>query len=529
MSDTKDDLLSSTLEKKLSWLAENGHAELLTQLQHGIEKEGLRVDPQRKLAMTPHPEPLGSALTHSHITTDYSEALLEFITPVFQRSEDALGFLADLHRYTYQNLGDEQIWPASMPCILPEEAEIPIARYGSSNVGQMKYIYRVGLEHRYGKVMQTIAGIHYNFSLPETFWPVLQQYQNHQGNLQEFRSAAYFSLIRNFRRYSWLLMYLFGASPALCESFLNGKPHKLEQLSPGTLYLPYATSLRMSDLGYSNKAQASLNICFNHLNTYASSLDRAIRTPYAPYEGMGVKVNGEYRQLNTNILQIENEYYSDIRPKRVTESGEKPIHALMARGVEYIEVRNTDINPFLPLGIDQTQADFLDLFLLTCLLMEEREISVEECDQINENHDRVVTRGREPGLTLVRDDQEVSLKQWGDDLLLEITKTAALLDQVDAGTRYQNAIAAQQVKLDDASQTPSAQILAVMLADNLKYSEFVMQQAQKHREELLSQPLTETQLQTLNESSQASLEEQRQIEAADEVDFDTYLENYAAS
>lgn len=521
---------SSALQQKLHWLKSNGHTDLLTKLQHGLEKEGLRVNSDCTLAQTPHPDALGSALTHEYITTDYSEALLEFITPVFERSSDALNFLADLHRYTYKNLDNEQVWPASMPCVLPEEADIPIARYGDSNVGKMKYIYRVGLENRYGKIMQTIAGIHYNFSLPESLWTVLQSHSESKKSLQEFRSASYFSLIRNFRRYSWLLMYLFGASPALCSSFLKGKDHKLETLSEGTLYLPYATSLRMSDLGYSNKAQASLNICFNHLNTYASSLNRAIRTPYTPYEEMGVKENGEYKQLNTNILQIENEYYSDIRPKRVTDSGEKPVHALIARGVEYIEVRNTDINPFLPLGIDQSQADFLDIFLTTCLLMEEKEISPEECDQINENHQRVVTRGREPGLTLLKnDDEEKSLVEWGTELLTEMSHTAALMDEAHSSKRFAETIASQQAKLADPALTPSAQVLKVMTTENLSYGEFVMQQAEQHKSTLLSEPMNPVMVDKLKTMQSHSLKEQRSIEASDKTDFDTYLADYMAS
>ncbi|WP_415889620.1 glutamate--cysteine ligase [Neptuniibacter sp. SY11_33] len=521
--------MSSALEQKLDWLNQAGHSGLLTQLQHGIEKEGLRVDDQSRLAQTSHPQALGSALTHAHITTDYSEALLEFITPVFEKSSDALNFLADLHRYTYQKLDKEQIWPASMPCLLPPEKEIPIARYGSSNVGQMKYIYRVGLEHRYGKVMQTIAGIHYNFSLPEAFWPLYHNFSGSELSLQDFRSAAYFGLIRNFRRYSWLLIYLFGASPALCSSFLKGKKHNLEEMGKGTLYLPYATSLRMSDLGYSNKAQASLNICFNHLDTYAKSLESAIRTPYQQYEDIGVKVDGEYRQLNTNVLQIENEYYSDIRPKRVTESGEKPIHALMSKGVEYIEVRNTDINPFLPLGIDQTQADFLDLFLVTCLLMDDSEISNAECEQIQDNHQQVVTRGREPGLTLINNDQAVTLKDWGIELLTEMEKTAALFDQAHGNSQFSEAIKAQKAKLLDPELTPSAQVLKDMQEQNFDHGDFVMQQAQRHKEALLSEAPSTEMAAMLEELSQSSLVEQQQIEAADQPDFDAYLADYMAN
>lgn len=521
--------MSTALEQKLAWLEQHGHANLLTQIQHGLEKEGLRVTPQRQLSTKAHPAALGSALTHDYITTDYSEALLEFITPVFDKSHEALEFLAHLHRFTYKHLGEELIWPASMPCVLPDEKQIPIAEYGSSNIGKMKHIYRVGLEHRYGKIMQTIAGIHYNFSLPEPFWPAFQKYSKHTGSLQDFRSGAYFSLIRNFRRYSWLLLYLFGASPALCSSFMKGRNSNLEEFDEGTLYLPYATSLRMSDLGYSNKAQATLDICFNHLHTYASSLNRAIQTPYPPYEEIGVQVEGEYRQLNSNILQIENEYYSDIRPKRVTESGEKPVQALMSRGVEYIEVRNTDINPFMPLGIDQTQADFMDLFLISCLLMEEREISNEECEHIGENHQRVVTRGREPGLTLICDEQETPLMEWGYAILDQVQKVAELLDDLTQGTSYQQAIDDQRNKLADSSLTPSAQVLEQMRDKNQSYSEFVMAQAEQHQNSLLNQPICSDIENRLDAMVYNSLEKQRQIEASDNTDFEAFLADYFAS
>jgi len=520
--------LSAVLNDTVAWLQQAGHAELLKGILHGIEKEGLRVDADGQLAQSGHPESLGSTLTHSSITTDYSEALLEFITPVFERSEDALGFLADLHRFTFSKLGDEELWCGSMPCYLPDEDSIPIARYGSSNIGQMKHIYRVGLEHRYGKIMQAIAGIHYNFSLPEGLWPLYQQWCGDKRSLQDFRSASYFKLIRNFRRDSWLLLYLFGASPALSASFMQGNEHQLETLGDHTLYLPYATSLRMSDLGYSNKAQASLNICFNHLETYASTLQRAIQTPYADYEKLGIKVNGSYRQLNGNVLQIENEYYSDIRPKRVTQSGEKPVHALQARGVEYIEVRNTDINPFLPLGIDTQQADFMDLFLLSCLFRSDHEISDEECDLISENHDKVVTRGREPGLTLRDLDGEHSLADWAEQILQRCERLAELLDQGDEKGRYAAAIAAQRAKVADSSLTPSAQVLAVLQDEGISHDQLILRESRRHRETLMADTLDAARAQQLEQQATESLTAQQSIEAGDTVDFDTFLADYMA-
>lgn len=521
--------LACTLQEQLEQLVSSGNVAHLKGVLHGIEKEGLRVDLSGDLAQTAHPKGLGSAMTNGEITTDYSEALLEFITPVYEQPEDALNHLENLHRFTYQQLDQEVIWGGSMPCHIHDAAAIPIARYGSSNVGHLKHVYRVGLEHRYGKMMQTIAGIHYNFSLPDSFWEALKAQQQNADSLQEYRSASYFRLIRNFRRHSWALLYLFGASPALCDSFLEGREHALEYLNEHTLYLPYATSLRMSDLGYSNKAQASLGICFNHLNTYMHSLHRAIHTPYPAYEAIGQKVDGSYRQLNTNILQIENEYYSDIRPKRVTESGEKPLHALQNRGVQYIEVRNTDINPFLPIGICAQQARFLDAFLITCLLMDDTEIGDQECDLISDNLQKVVNRGREPGLTLDTIDGEVTLVAAGEKLLDAVSLTAQVLDTLHNTSLYSESVAAQVAKLHDSALTPSAQVLAALKESGLGHTEWLLQKSREHQATLQETPLDAALAQQLAETAEASLAAQREIEAADNVDFDTYLAQYLAS
>lgn len=356
--------MSELLNRRLTLLGEHSNLSLLEKCLHGIERECLRVTGEGRLAQTPHPEALGAALTNEQITTDYSESLLEFITPALANPADTLESLEKIHRFAYSKLGSEYIWSPSMPCPLPAEADIPIAYYGTSNIGKLKYVYRQGLALRYGKTMQCIAGIHYNFSLPEAIWPVLKQDAKFEGDDRDFQSESYIGLIRNFRRYSWLLMYLFGASPALDASFLRGRSHQLEQFDADTLYLPYATSLRMSDLGYQSNAQADLTPCYNDLLTYTDSLRRAVATPYAPYVEIGTHKDGEWIQLNTNVLQIENEYYSTIRPKRVTYSGERPIQALVARGVQYVEVRCLDINPFLPVGIDLEQSRFIDAFIL---------------------------------------------------------------------------------------------------------------------------------------------------------------------
>jgi glutamate--cysteine ligase len=296
-------------------------------------------------------------------------------------------------------IGDEVLWCASMPCNLPADDAIPIGRYGSSNVGRAKSIYRMGHSHRYGRRMQTISGIHYNFSLP--------------GDMS---NEAYFALIRNFRRYSWLLLYLFGASPAVCASFVAGRPHELERLSEDTFYLPHATSLRMGRLGYQSDAQSSLAVSYNNLESYAASLQEALTKPYPAYEAVGIRDGNDYRQLATSLLQIENEFYGTIRPKRVIRPGERALHALRDRGVEYVEVRLMDLDPFHAVGITAGTMRFLDIFLLHCLLRESPPDTPQEIAAIVRNQQRVAARGREPGLRLSREPDEVTLANGSSEI-----------------------------------------------------------------------------------------------------------------
>ena len=521
--------MSDLLSRRLALLSNPAHLNLLTQCLHGIERECLRVDSRGQLALTPHPIALGSALTHPQITTDYSESLLEFITPAETDPAVTLDDLEQIHRFAYSKLDNEYLWSPSMPCPLPEEEVIPIARYGNSNIGRLKYVYRKGLALRYGKTMQCIAGIHYNFSLPETVWPVLQAAEGDTQSLRDYQSERYIALIRNFRRYSWLLMYLFGASPALDAGFLRGRAHKLEQLDADSLYLPYATSLRMSDLGYQSSAQAGLTPCYNDLASYTDSLRKAVSTPYPAYAEAGTKKDGEWQQLNTNILQIENEYYSNIRPKRVTYSGERPIQALMARGVQYVEVRCLDINPFLPMGIDLTCARFMDAFVLFCALQDSPELGGGECSGCTDNFLTVVKEGRKPGLQLCRNGEAVSLQDWANELLEQIGQISTLLDQSHGSDTHVQALAAQRAKVADPALTPSAQVLASLKANNETFAQFSFRQSQAHADYFRSQPLSDEQRAAFEESVQQSLADQAATEAEQSGDFDTFVAAYQAS
>jgi len=323
----------TTLNNALNALAKHcqqADSSALT-FHRGVEREALRVERSSgRISHNPHPVALGSALTHASITTDYSEALMEFITQVHPSVEDVISELEDIHHVVNHELNkhNECLWPASMPCYLDGNEDVPIAYFGESNTGKLKRIYREGLSNRYGRIMQCIAGMHYNFSFDKAFWRFLEHYKGKTDltpeQRQDFQSEQYFTLIRNFRRNSWILSWLFGASPAIDTSFLPSKPNTLSPLDQHTWVGSKATSLRMSDLGYQNKAQADLYVCYNEVSAYISTIKTALKTPYKRYEEIGVKVAGAYKQLNSNLLQIENEYYSDIRPKRVTQPGEHP-------------------------------------------------------------------------------------------------------------------------------------------------------------------------------------------------------------
>jgi glutamate--cysteine ligase len=522
--------LSNLLTRRLALLADDKHRTVLGGGLRGIERETLRVDKTSHLARTPHPVALGSALTNPHITTDYAETLLEFITPAENDIATTLEKLDSIHRFAYTKLGPELLWSQSMPCQLPPEEDIEIAWYGKSNLGMLKHVYRRGLALRYGKAMQCIAGIHYNYSLDERLWRILAENEDATHvSAKAYQSEAYLATIRNFRRYSWLLMYLFGASPALASSFLRGRPHKLETLSSDTLYLPYATSLRMSDLGYQNEAQSGLHPHENSLDSYVATLTRAVNQPYEPYQKIGTKIDGEWVQLSTNVIQIENEYYSTIRPKRVIRTGERPIQALCNRGVQYIEVRCMDVDPYEPVGINVQAGRFLDVFLLFCAL-EESPLITQECGELlARNFGRTVKEGRRPGLTLKRDGGEITLKDWGLEMMERLRPVAELLDRERGGNEHLQALAAQVAKLKDPDSTPSARVLAELRANGKSFADFALRQSEKHAAYFRAHPPSAEEQAYYEQLARTSLAEQEELERTQTGSFDDYVSAYRAS
>jgi glutamate--cysteine ligase len=518
--------IDRVFERRLGALVNSGEPQILQGGAKGVEKESLRVRPHGRLAHTPHPVALGSALTNEHITTDFSESLIELVTPAFTHTWELLQYLLDLHQFVYRHLGDELLWATSMPCAIDGDGDIPLAQYGSSHVGRMKTVYRNGLGLRYGRMMQAISGVHFNYSFPLPFWEAYAALTGTREQGAPFVSASYFDLLRNYRRHGWLVLYLFGVSPVVCKSFLKGRDVSLQDFAPGTAYEPYATSLRMSDVGYRNRNQAGLTVSVNDLGEYVRDLQRAITTPHPPYEALGVKVNGEWRQLNANILQIENEYYSFIRPKRVARSGERPTKALTRAGVEYVEVRALDVSAFDPVGVNQTKMRFLEAFLALCLMKESAPIGIDEQAALDANHLTVARRGREPGLVLARDGRSVGMREWARELLDSMTGLCEILDRGDATRPYSQALAAQVAKVEDVSLTPSARLMSGLAAGE-SFFELALRMSATHKAYFLDlYPPNEERLREFREEARESLIAQRRIESSDRGTFDEYLARY---
>ncbi len=523
--------MTFSISEFTSIFRQSEYAQSLHGINRGIERETLRVQKDGKLSTQPHNMALGSALTNGLITTDYSESLLEFITPVSASIDDSLTQLKDIQKFTLEHVNGDLFWPLSMPCVVEAEDDIKLAQYGSSNVGKMKTVYRQGLKNRYGSLMQVISGIHFNFSFPQQFFKDLQQIEQDEGDIQTFISERYFALIRNYKKFGWLIPYLFGSSPAICSSFLQGKEHKFpfKKAESGCLYLEYATSLRMSDLGYTNSAQSSLNICYNNLESYVAGVKEAINLPSDEFAKIGVKVDGQYQQLNSNILQIENELYAPIRPKRVAKSGQKPSDALRSGGVEYVEVRAMDVNPFVSTGISKQQMLFLDILLTYCVLKDSPQLTKEQYKEFSNNTNDVVLRGRDPKLRLSDNGTLRSISDWGKEIFAELAELAQLFDEQLATTEYSQAVQVELAKIEDVNKTPSAQILDEMFTQNkgikdwsLAYSEQYAKELQEHQYQIFTKD-------HLNKLAEQSLTEQTAIEAADELDFDSFLKAYFES
>ncbi|UNU74203.1 glutamate--cysteine ligase [Moraxella nasovis] len=509
-----------------TWFTSN----LVAGMQRGIEKEGLRMQPDGHSAKTFHPARLGSKLTHPFITTDYSENLLELITEPKDTIKDALDMLRQLHVLVHRSLeNDEMMWPLSMPCMLSDDDEdIPLANYGTSNIGRLKTLYRSGLGVRYGRKMQTIAGLHYNLSIGDDLFSEWMKAEN-RTDLTEFKNEKYLSLIRNFKRLTPLVLYLLGASPSVCGCFLTGRKHDLIPLTKDsctTFYKPYATSLRMGKLGYTNSVQEDLDIRYNELGEYIKGLRRAIDTPFADFSKIGVDdKDGQPIQINDHILQIENEFYSPIRPKQVTKSGETPTQALDKRGIAYVEFRAIDLDPYSDIGITTETACFLEILALYCLFSESPELLPDEEKRLADNVEIVVNHGRSPDATIYTTTGNTKLSTWIEERLIQMQPIADKFDEYHGGNTYRTALTLMQGKANNANLTLSAQIESDSrrLGSTWKLGQEL---AKKHQNELLAHAISVEDTLKFYELAVQSFAEQQRLEREETQSFDEFFRQY---
>ena len=507
------------LEKKIL----NRFQNLTKRFETGFEKESLRVS-KECISTKPHPRSIGSALTNRYITTDFSEAQLELVTPPHEDKKDAMQFLDDIHHFISHKIEDEIIWPFSMPLDIGSDEDILIASYGKSNLARFKEIYRNGLSERYGKMMQAISGLHYNYSVPESIWES-EFFNNKDIDPKKTRSAAYFNMMRNVYRMNWLVLYLFGASPVITKNFLAQDSDPFKKLDKKTLYLPFATSLRMSNYGYQNARRKKIEVSINSMDQYISDLRSATNTTHHEFRNIQTENSNFQAQINENILQIDDEYYAIARAKSKIISDQRTTSKLKQGGVDFIELRSLDIDPFSRIGIKEETALFVEILLTYCFIKQGQLFSSEEIDNINHNDLLVAKMGRKPNLELIRDGKKISLSDWGNQIMENLYPIAAILDC--EGAKYSVAIDNAKEKINNPDQTLSAQMLELLSSNNTSFLELGMSIGQEHKNYFLeSEKSTNQSWDLLDKETRESIAKQEALEKNDSLSFESYLEDY---
>ena len=428
-------------------------------IERGIEKESLRVNKEGFISAQSHPKGLGSSFTNPSITTDFAEALIEIVTPVYTDINQLYKKLESLHVFINKNLeNNETLWPYSMPPKIKTESEINIATYGDTNMGKLKHIYRKGLAIRYGKTMQCVSGIHYNFSLSDESLKKFLGISN-----QEDKSKAYLGLIRNFKRLFWFVLLEFGNSAVVDKTFVSRRNNDLEELNSSDLFQKDATSLRMSDIGYQSQAQKNLDFKYNDLASFLDELKTGIIMPHPEFQKLGLQdEKGEYQQISDGILQIENELYDCIRPKRAGKSGQRPYQLLKDQGIQYVEVRGIDLNPSSLLGITEDQIRVLDMLLIYCIVNDSPEMTDEEKLIIEKTDITTIKYGREGSSKINYRNSEVPISQARDHLVENLLLLANEMDDQE----YANAIHSLKIKNNVFNQNKSFHETGLDLAKN---------------------------------------------------------------
>ncbi|OQY41659.1 MAG: bifunctional glutamate--cysteine ligase/glutathione synthetase [Fusobacteriia bacterium 4572_74] len=370
----------------------------LTKCNFGIEKENVRVDSSGHLAMTKHPDIFGDKLKNPYITTDFSESQVEIITPSLDTIEETYNFLESLHDIVSLELKDEYLWPQSTPPSLPNEENIPVSTFEETSEGNRAQKYRDYLSLKYGKQKQLLSGIHYNFSFKDEFLNLLYK-ESKSSDFKLFKDKIYLKISRNFFKYRWLLIYLFGANPSIHGTYSKKCVGLLDKVAPDSFSYPLGNSFRNGMCGYRNKEV--FDISYNSRKEYVEDIKKLI---------------------SQKKLISEKEYYSPIRLK--AKDNTNLLKSIEEDGIEYLEVRLLDLNPMIKTGISIDQLYFVHLFLLFCLFTDQDKLTKQETWEGNKNHDLVAHYGRKRDLELFNKGEFKFLKDLGLDIISKMDKVA---------------------------------------------------------------------------------------------------------
>lgn len=465
----------------------------------GIEKEALRINTKGEIAVSPHPAALGSALCHPMITTDFAECLAEVITGVHSSKNSLMTELQDTVVYlSHHMLEDELLWPASMPPPIEDETRVNIARFGTSPIGRLKHLYRIGLAERYGVRRQSIAGIHYNVSLEENLFKNCAETDRLPFlNNKALKSHYYMQLIQQFMMNQWLLILLFSASP-----FAMITPKSAE--SSNRFSQKHAISCRLGPHGYRNSEIDPLSIRYDSLEHYITDIQRLTQRPSQQYAHIPDLHSRQPKQLSRNVLQIENEFYNSIRPKPQRMEGLSPSLCLQEQGVGYLEIRLFDLNPFTPLSVSKEQLYFTDAFLMHCLMQRHAPfdglLSTKQSNQ-------VIQFGQNPNTELVPGCNQ-SIKTASMNLLENIKNVAQWMDSVSNEPHHLSAVEQQMQKIENWQDLPHQKMLAL----TPDYHASILDLAHNHRHTLLQAPLSKEKFASFDAIAAQSLADQAALE-----------------
>ena len=430
----------------------------------GIEREGLRVTAGGILSLTQHPQVFGDKKENPYITTDFSESQLELVTPVFHNTSEVTDFLDSLYNIAVSELEDEFIWPQSMPAVTPENQDIPIATF--SNHGKDER-YREYLEQKYGGKKQLISGIHINFSLGEKLIQTLYNKTKKQISLHDFKQTLYLKLTRNYLRYHWLLVYFLGAANSIHKTYEQQCVEALQEISEETYSNEKAISYRNSLCGYQNKEFITLD--YSSIDQYVNSI-----TSY----------------MDKGVIEDIRELYSQIRLK---SKGPYSAESLLNNGIEYVEIRTIDINPFVKSGLSVEDLNFIHLFLLYCL---EKDESPYDNWQLESelNSKKVAIEGQSLQLTLIQNGSTISLQSWGMQILHDLLE----MNQ-QYGLPFYHLLKEKEEMMVNYQKTISYRLAS--LCKEKGYINAHMELAAKHKKEAFSErfklkPYTDMELST---------------------------------